>query len=165
MMADENEQLDEDLFPELEELDEEVEVEEENQPSKGNGARTLNEAERSGGAVSDFKMALRTIVPDWLDNDIEELETLKRAIMVSNIPYDAVIPQMQLTINNIVMRHARDGIDNEKAPVNPMLIYNICHGIFFPAIQGRRTIDILELYGSAGETSESTKEAATRFGF
>lgn len=165
MVDEENEQeeLSADPFPQLETLNED-EAEEYEEDFSQSGGKTLTELERAGGNVSDFKMALKTIVPDWSDSEIDELETIKKSIMVSNISYDCVIPQMQLTINSIVMRHARDGVDNKKKPINPMVIYNICHGIFFPAIQGRRTIDILELYGSSGETSEATKETASRFG-
>lgn len=164
-MADDKELASNIEFPQLDELSEDDIKEYEESASSG-GGRTLTDAERSSGKESDFKAALRTIVPDWTDDDIEELKPLCKSLMITNISWEAVIPQMTLTVNSIILRHARDGIDNKKAPVNVMVIYNTIHSFFYPAIQGKRTVDILELFGAtSGGNDEETKEHAKALGF
>lgn len=163
-MADEP--LEENSFPELTPLDDELTPEEieryENQGSQG-GGRNLTDIERSGGNISDFKALLRTLIPDWSEGDtrdIRELAITAKAIMITNVGWDSVVPHLQATVNSIVIRHARD-----KVPPDPMTIYNVCYSMFFSAINAKRVVDLLVAYGSAGNSEEETKENASALGY
>jgi hypothetical protein len=149
---DEDEELSGDFFPELVEEEPERDID-----IPHDGHRTLGEAEAEGGNQSDLVNILKRLLPSFSDSEIEELDITARSIMVSNVSIDAFLDQMYLTVTSIVEAHAMDGLENNKPPVNVMMVINIIQGIFSPALQGKVRVELVELAGSAKDNEELEK--------
>lgn len=147
-----DDELTEDLFPELvtEEPEREIDL-------PHDGHRTLSEVEIAGGNQSDLVSIIKRLLPQYGGSEIDELDMTAKAIMVSNVSPDMFIESTSLTVQSIVEAHAYDGIDNKKKPIDVMMVINIIHGIFSPALSGRVRVELVELAGAAKDNEELEK--------
>jgi hypothetical protein len=149
---DEDEELADELYPVLvtEEPERHVDV-------GHDGHKSLSEAETEGGNQSDLVNILKRLLPSFSDYEIDELDLLGRAIMVSNVSPDMFMEAMHLTVDSIVEAHAYDGIMNTKKPIDVMMVINVIFGIYSPALQGKVRVELVELAGSAKDNEELEK--------
>lgn len=149
----ETNELDDDIYGKLATEEEPLDMEEVGEEER----QTLGEAELSGGRDSDLVSIIKRLLPSFTDTDIDEIDITARALMVSRISPDMFIEQMYLTVVAIIERHARDGIENDKKPIDVMLVINIVYAICSMALEGKVRVELVELAGSAKDNEELEK--------
>lgn len=119
--------------------------------------QNLSEAELTGGHDSDLVSIIKRLLPSFTDTEIDEIDITARALMVSRISPDMFVEQMYLTVVSIIERHARDGIENNKKPIDVMLVINVIYSVCSMALEGKVRVELVELAGSAKDSEELEK--------
>lgn len=131
-------------------------------PVQGSGYRTLDDEEQSGGNDTDLKATFRRLFPEYNQRDLEEINETAKAIMVSDMSPDEYMEIMDLTITSIIENHAMDGIENDKKPIDVMLIVNIVHSICSIALHRKGRVEIVRVYSNYEDKTQEDKRTALR---
>ncbi len=152
---EQKDELKSDIFPELT-MEEEPELD---GGIPNDGHRSLSQMEQEGVGQTDVRAIVNKLLPQFADSEIDEIDIMARAIMVSRVSPDMFYEAMHLTIISILERHAYDGIDNDKPLIDVMTVINIIFSVYSMALEGKVRVVLVELAGAAKETEEAEKIA------